>query len=257
METFISHSESNLVAAVNGSIAPARSAQISDGGISKNDDVEENTDAVAGIKFQLLQKTTTTIGNDNDDEIAFPDEGLDSTAVEAAGAADADASIQAEAAAPSSSATVAIPDGGWGWVVVFASFMAHLIADGCGFSFGVLFGELLDVFGETKGRTAWVGSLFVSVPAICGPVASALTNRYGCRRTTMAGGLIAAVGCVWSAFADSIDELCFTFGIVAGFGLSLVFVPSVIVVAFYFEKKRAFATGKCSDLLRLLLASHT
>lgn len=128
-------------------------------------------------------------------------------------------------------------------MVVGASFLAHLIADGYGFSFGILFSELLEVFGESKGRTAWVGSLFVSVPAICGPVASAVTNRFGCRATTMLGGVIASAGCLMGAFATSIDQLCFTFGIVAGFGLSLVFVPAVIVVAFYFKKRRAFATG--------------
>ena len=135
------------------------------------------------------------------------------------------------------------PDGGWGWVVVFASFMVHLIADGCGFSFGVLYVELLSFFGESKGKTAWVGSLFVSVPLITGPIASALTNRYGCRVITMAGGLIAGIGFVISAFANSIEVLCFTFGIVAGFGLSLVYVPAVIIVAYYFEKQRSFATG--------------
>ncbi len=68
---------------------------------------------------------------------------------------------------------------GWGWIVVVASFGAHLIADGCGFSFGILFIELLEVFEEAKGKTAWVGSLFVAMPLICGPVASALTNKFG------------------------------------------------------------------------------
>jgi len=136
------------------------------------------------------------------------------------------------------------PDGGWGWAVVAASFAAHAIADGFGFSFGVLFAELLSVFGETKSRTAWIGSLFVSVPAICGPVAGALTTRFGCRWTTIAGAVIASVGCLASAFTNSVGQLCFTFGFVAGFGLALVYVPALIVVAFYFEKNRAFATGK-------------
>ena len=135
------------------------------------------------------------------------------------------------------------PDGQWGWVVVAASFMIHLIADGCAFSFGVLYVELLDYFGQGKGKTAWVGSLFVSVPLITGPIASALTNRYGCRKTTMAGGLIAAIGFVLSSFANSIEVLCLTFGLIAGFGLSMVYVPAVVIVAYYFEKKRAFATG--------------
>lgn len=140
------------------------------------------------------------------------------------------------------------PDGGWGWAVVAASFVAHMIADGFGFSFGVLFTELLIVFGETKSRTAWIGSLFVSVPAICGPVAGALTTKFGCRWTTIMGAVIASAGCLASAFTNSVGQLCFTFGVVAGFGLALVYVPAVIVVAFYFEKKRAFATGNQTPL---------
>lgn len=127
--------------------------------------------------------------------------------------------------------------------------MVHLIADGCAFSFGVLYTELLDYFGESKGKTAWIGSLFVSVPLITGPIASALTNKYGCRAVTMAGAVIASLGFVSSAFCHSTEMLCFTFGIVSGFGLSMVYVAGVVIVAFYFEKMRAFATGECNRII--------
>lgn len=135
------------------------------------------------------------------------------------------------------------PDGGWGWVVVCASFVVHLIADGCAFSFGILFVELKDYFGESKGSTAFVGSLFVAMPLLAGPVGGAVTNRYGCRIATIVGGLIAGTGCVLSYFAPNLPVLCLTFGVIAGFGLSMVYVAGVVVVAFYFEKRRAFATG--------------
>ena len=135
------------------------------------------------------------------------------------------------------------PDGGWGWIVVAASFIAHAIIDGYAHSVGVLFDHLLDEFNESKGTTAWVASLFVSMPSICGPIASILTNQFGCRRITIAGGIISAVGCILGAFSNSIGVLCLTFGVIAGFGLSLVYVPAILVVAFYFEKRRAFACG--------------
>lgn len=51
------------------------------------------------------------------------------------------------------------PDGGYGWVVVFASFMCNMIVDGIAYTFGVFLGEFVTYFGEGKGRTAWVGSL--------------------------------------------------------------------------------------------------
>lgn len=63
-----------------------------------------------------------------------------------------------------------IPDGGYGWVIeridckcirififllkviVFASLMVSLIADGVSFSFGLLYTELLDYFNEGKDK---------------------------------------------------------------------------------------------------------
>uniref|UniRef100_A0A182RUC9 MFS domain-containing protein n=1 Tax=Anopheles funestus TaxID=62324 RepID=A0A182RUC9_ANOFN len=135
------------------------------------------------------------------------------------------------------------PDGGWGWVVCFASFMVNLIADGVTFSFGVMYIELLSYFGEGKGKTAWVGSLFMAMPLLCGPVASFLTDRYGCRKVTIIGSILASIGFALSAYATSIEMLYLTFGILSGFGLSLCYVAAVVIVAYYFDKKRSFATG--------------
>lgn len=59
---------------------------------------------------------------------------------------------------PSSSYTIP-PDGGWGWVVVFASFWCNVIVDGIIFSFGILMLEVSKQFNTSKGTTAWIGSL--------------------------------------------------------------------------------------------------
>ncbi|XP_063917394.1 monocarboxylate transporter 12-like isoform X2 [Zophobas morio] len=135
------------------------------------------------------------------------------------------------------------PDGGWGWVVVVASFVVNLIADGITFSFGVIFVEFLKYFGQNRGTTAWVGSLFMAMPLLSGPVASFLTDRYGCRKVTIFGSVLACTGFLISSRANSMTVLCITFGILAGFGLSLCYVASVVIVAYYFDKRRSFATG--------------
>ncbi|XP_032524698.2 monocarboxylate transporter 14-like [Danaus plexippus] len=135
------------------------------------------------------------------------------------------------------------PDGGWGWVVVFASFMVNLIADGITFSFGVFFPHFLEYFGEGKGKTAWIAGIFMAMPLLSGPIASFLTDRYGCRRMTIFGSILAFLGFVISAFVDNMETLFLTFGIMAGFGLSLCYVAAVVIVAYYFEKKRSLATG--------------
>lgn len=135
------------------------------------------------------------------------------------------------------------PDGGWGWVVVFASFMVNMIADGVTFSFGVIFIEFEKYFEEGKSKTAWIGSLFMAVPLLSGPIASFLTDRYGCQKVTIIGSIIASAGFVMSAFADSLFMLFITFGLISGFGLSLCYVAAVVIVAYYFDKKRSLATG--------------
>lgn len=135
------------------------------------------------------------------------------------------------------------PDGGWGWVVVFASFFVNLIADGITFSFGVIYVEFLNYFNEGKAKTAWIGSLFMAMPLLSGPIASFLTDRYGCRKVTIAGSILASLGFVMSSFSNSMEMLFFTFGILAGFGLSLCYVAAVVIVAYYFDKRRSFATG--------------
>jgi hypothetical protein len=70
------------------------------------------------------------------------------------------------------------PDGGWGWVIVFASFLVNMIADGVTFSVGVMFVDFQKEFEHSKFRTAGVIGLFHAMPLLSGPIASALTDRY-------------------------------------------------------------------------------
>jgi len=51
------------------------------------------------------------------------------------------------------------PDGGWGWVIVFASFLLQALSVGITYTFGIIYVDLLDYFKDTEVRnTAWIGS---------------------------------------------------------------------------------------------------
>ncbi|XP_068144346.1 uncharacterized protein chk isoform X2 [Drosophila tropicalis] len=136
-----------------------------------------------------------------------------------------------------------MPDGGYGWVVVFASLVVSLIADGLSFSFGLINTELLEYFGESASKTAWISSLFFSVPLLMGPIWSNLVDKYGCRRMTILGGVVSAFGFALSSLCTSIEMLMVTFGIISGLGLGIGYVTAVVSIAFWFDKKRSFATG--------------
>ena len=73
--------------------------------------------------------------------------------------------------------SVVAPDGGYGWVVVAASFFVNMIADGVTFSFGIMFEQFQDEFGSSSAATAGVVSMFHAVPLMTGPIATWLTDR--------------------------------------------------------------------------------
>ena len=52
-----------------------------------------------------------------------------------------------------------LPDGGYGWVVVLASFLTHVIVDGMVYSYGVFFREFLNEFECGASFVAGLGSL--------------------------------------------------------------------------------------------------
>lgn len=136
-----------------------------------------------------------------------------------------------------------IPDGGWGWMVVFASLCISMIIDGVSFSFGLLYTQFLNYFKESESKTSWIGSLFLAIPLLSGPIMSNLVDNYGCRRMTIIGGLISGTGFVLAALVNSVEMLYLTFGVIAGLGLGICYVTAVVSVAFWFDKKRTLATG--------------
>uniref|UniRef100_A0A183C9I2 ERF1_1 domain-containing protein n=1 Tax=Globodera pallida TaxID=36090 RepID=A0A183C9I2_GLOPA len=115
-------------------------------------------------------------------------------------------------------------DGGYGWVVVFGSFMIHVFADGFVYSFGVIAESLIGEFQSTNTEASTILSLLTGLMLAAGPLASAICNRIGCRVTTIIGALIASVGCAISFFAYSMNYLLFSVGIVMGIGFGLIFV---------------------------------
>lgn len=94
-----------------------------------------------------------------------------------------------------------------------------------------------------KFTLSQVGSLFMSVPLLAGPIMSNLVDKYGCQKMTMIGGVLGCAGFVLSSMSNSVEVLFFTFGIISGLGLGVIYVTAVVSIAFWFESKRTFATG--------------
>ncbi|XP_055977163.1 monocarboxylate transporter 14 [Sorex fumeus] len=134
-------------------------------------------------------------------------------------------------------------DGGWAWMMVLASFFVHILVMGSQMALGVLNMEWLEEFHQSRGLTAWVSSLSMGITLIVGPFIGLFISTCGCRRTAIVGGLVHALGWVLSASAANVHYLFVTFGVAAGLGSGMVYLPAVVMVGRYFQKRRALAQG--------------
>ena len=93
-----------------------------------------------------------------------------------------------------------------------------------------------------------------------GPFASALVNRFGCRPVCVMGSIIASAAFMLCTLSTNVNHMMLTYGVMGGIGFGLIYLPSVISVSYYFERRRALATGNSHDnshhQSELLIAIH-
>jgi len=137
----------------------------------------------------------------------------------------------------------AAPDGGWGWLVMIACFTCCLVLDGIAYVFGVFLDPMVKHYGVDNAQMATVGSVLSGTIQLVGPFVALMVNLLGTRITCIAGAVLSAAGFFAAAWAPNVITLIVLFGVVAGAGLGLMYVPAMVAVGMYFDKKRAMATG--------------
>ncbi|KAJ8246917.1 hypothetical protein GJAV_G00256770 [Gymnothorax javanicus] len=140
------------------------------------------------------------------------------------------------------------PEGGFGWLVVFAATWCNGSIFGIQNSFGILHMMLVKEHADANDRAsqfkvAWVGALAIGMIFFCSPVVSMFTDHFGCRKTAVSGALIAFIGLLTSSFATSLGLRYFTYGILFGCGSSFAFQPSLVILGHYFRRRLGLANG--------------
>ncbi|CAG2207530.1 unnamed protein product [Mytilus edulis] len=134
-----------------------------------------------------------------------------------------------------------VPDGGWGWVVLVCSFFVMFMIDGLFGSYGLLLPVLMENLHASPSLTSLAGSVIVGCLLFIAIVACPLIEKFGCRVVAITGALIATVGLVLSSMAVNIWMFLATYGVVTGCGMGLMYLPSIVMVNQYFDKKRGIA----------------
>uniref|UniRef100_A0A8C0Y019 Monocarboxylate transporter 1 n=1 Tax=Castor canadensis TaxID=51338 RepID=A0A8C0Y019_CASCN len=135
------------------------------------------------------------------------------------------------------------PDGGWGWAVVFGSFISIGFSYAFPKSITVFFKEIETVFNASTSEVSWISSIMLAAMYAGGPVSSALVNKYGSRPVVLVGGCLSGIGLVAASFCNTVQELYLCIGFVGGLGLAFNLNPALTIIGRYFYKKRPLANG--------------
>ncbi|XP_059201814.1 monocarboxylate transporter 8 [Centropristis striata] len=140
------------------------------------------------------------------------------------------------------------PEGGYGWLVVFAATWCNGSIFGIQNSFGILHMMLMQEHTDPDDKTsqfkvAWVGALAMGMIFFCSPVVSMFTDHFGCRKTAVSGATVAFIGLLSTSFANSLSLRYFTYGILFGCGSSVAFQPSLVILGHYFRQRLGLANG--------------
>ncbi|KAH7303452.1 MFS transporter [Stachybotrys elegans] len=142
------------------------------------------------------------------------------------------------------------PNGGYGWVIVFAVFMMNAHTWGINASWAVIMAYYSLDSGQLRASHftyAIIGGLSISQALLIAPAISWSQKLVGTRMTLLLGTALVFVSLLTSSFVTSIWQLVLSQGICFGWGMGLVYVTSASILPSWFSTRRSLAVGIASS----------
>ncbi|CAC5385564.1 SLC16A13 [Mytilus coruscus] len=134
-----------------------------------------------------------------------------------------------------------IQDGGWGWVVTFASCFGVAMSFAFASTFGIFYTSMTEELGFELTSVTLIGSIHTAISLGGAVLVVPVVERFGERQVLIVSGMLQFVGCFVSAFLTSFPLLLLCMGIVLGFGAVLSLVSCMMATDKYFDQKKTTA----------------
>ena len=142
------------------------------------------------------------------------------------------------------------PDGGYGWVIVFAVFLqAAVIVNVLPF-FDLLFGPKFKLFQSSDTEKSSVLAVFMTFTQVTILLVDPLGEVTSRRAVALLGAASQVAGLVIAAVATSNLHMVLGFGLLCGNGVGITMTNNIIVINQYFNKQKA---GKALGLAAALM----
>ena len=132
----------------------------------------------------------------------------------------------------------------WAWYTVGAAFTALFLNYGIRYTNTVLFTDIQEGLGLTRGQASLPFTLSVLIYAAGAPLVGRAVDRYGPRWALAAGGAVAGLGLWLCSYMHGLAAFALFFGVIFGIGGNGIgLVPSNTAVAEWFRERLGLALG--------------
>ena len=111
------------------------------------------------------------------------------------------------------------------------------------YAWSVFIKPLSATFGWSRAEISLAYSVCILVFASISYPAGRLSDRFGARFMVFSGGVILGIGFFLAGFTDSKTWLYITYGVIAGIGGGMIYLPPIATAPKWWPDRRAFATG--------------
>ncbi|KAG5914257.1 hypothetical protein E4U42_000580 [Claviceps africana] len=131
------------------------------------------------------------------------------------------------------------------WLVVLGSWFALMSAMGLMNSIGVFQAYMSShqLQGYSAGTVGWVSSVYTFLAFFCSVYVGPVFDKYGPRWLMVLGCGTIVSGLACMSFCQAMCNFILSFGVLCGFGTSLLFTPCIAAVGHWFRRRRGLATG--------------
>lgn len=144
---------------------------------------------------------------------------------------------------PGSGVQLRPPDGGWGWMVVFAYGMANIMIIPVLQSFGLIFKDTFHQINISATDASLIINLASAVGMTFGLFNGPLLRSYGFRKVAFLGGTMFSLGLMLTSSAETFAHFIITYSIIASLGMGFCNSSFSLALNTYFVTRRNKAAG--------------
>ncbi len=129
------------------------------------------------------------------------------------------------------------------WIPLIGGVLGSTICGALLYAWSVFIQPLYVTFKWSKAEISLAFSICLLAFGLMTYPAGKLSDKYGPRIVVLIGGLICATGFILSTYIQSKTQLYITYGLIAGIGGGMVYLPPIATAPKWWPDRKALATG--------------